>query len=222
MVPKITEIGHPLIVPLLEKSDRELLSLFQAHPNLGRYFVAIFCRYQQIIYVLTHDAARSRAQADYLFAQTWERIYRELNQKLRSQKIETINTSQNSLQNFLIDITGAVINSTDTEVIKDTAQDINNSDSDRMTPPLFLCYLNLALEELPPDLRLVLVLSHTFNWSSGRIAAYLQSEGDSVRDALSRYHVKDINELILEANLALVRLIPQDIQEIYLSPSVTS
>lgn len=211
MAPKITEIGHPLIAPLLEKSDRELLTLFQAHPNLGQYFVAIFCRYQQIIYILTHDAGRSRGQADYLFAKTWERIYQEL----KLLKIETIN----SLQNFLIDITGAVINSTDTS--EHRLEDINNRD--RVTPPLFLCYLNQALEKLPPDLRLVLILSQTFNWSSGRIVAYLQSEGDSLGDAFRRHRVKDINGLISEANLALIQLIPQDIQEIYLSPSpVTS
>ena len=190
-----------MIEPLLQKSDHELLALFQEHPDLGQYLVAIFCRYGQIIYTLTRDAGRSPIQADYLFSKAWGRIYQEL-KLLQIEKAKT-------LQNFLIDITGVEINAFKApEQIK---YDLS------LTPPIFLCYLNQALEQLPKERRLVLTLSSNFNWSSSRITAYLRSEGDSLQDLLSQHRVKDIDSMISKANLALIQLLPQDIQDIYLS-----
>jgi len=208
---KITEINHPIIKPLLGKSDRELLALFRADLSLGQYFVAIFCKYGQIIYTLTSDSGRSHNGSDYLFAKTWERIYQEL----KSLEIETID----SLQNFLIDITGVEINAANSlnqispEIKPESKYDLSS------TPPIFFCYLNQALEQLSPDLRLVLILSHRFNWSSGRIAAYLQSEGDSIQNLFRSHKIKDMHELISKADFALIQLLPQDIQTIYLSPA---
>jgi hypothetical protein len=204
---KTTEINHPIIKPLLEKSDRELLALFQSHLDLGQYLVAIFCKYGQITYTLTSDSGRSPREADYLFAKTWERIYQEL----KSSQIETID----SLQNFLIDITGVEINSAN--ALNYISEDIKYDLS--LTPPIFFCYLNQALDQLSPDLRLVLILFYRFNWSGGRIAAYLQSEGDLVQDLFRLHKIKDMNELISKADLALIQLLPQDIQKIYLSPA---
>lgn len=195
------EINHPIIEPLLQKSDHELLALFQGHPDLGQYLVAIFCRYGQIIYTLTRDSGRSPLQSDYLFSKAWERIYQEL----KLLQIENDKT----LQNFLIDITGVEIN--DFKVPENIKYDLS------LTPPIFLCYLNQALEELPRELRLVLTLSSNFNWSSSRITAYLRSEGDSLQDLLHRHRVKDIDSMISKANLDLMQLLPQDIQDIYLS-----
>jgi len=201
MVLNTIEINHPLIEPLLKKSDQELLALFQAHPNLGQYLVAIFCRYGQIIYTLTRDSDRSPLQADYLLFKTWERIYQELKSlQIKNDKI---------LKNFLIDITAVESNSFKApEQIK---YDLS------LTPPIFLCYLNAALEQLPRELRLVLTLSFNFNWSSSRIAAYLQSEGDSLPELFRQYRVKDMDCLISKASSDLLQLLPQDIQDIYLS-----
>ncbi len=200
MVPKTTEINHPLVETLLSKSDQELLALFQAHPNLGKYLLAIFCRYAQIIYTLTRDSGKSAKQSDFLFAKTWERIEHEL----RLIEISTIR----SLQNLLIDITGVVLNSL--VAPENCKYDLS------LTPPIFFCYLNQALAKLAPDLRLVLILSDTFNWSSARIAAYLQSEDDLLRAAFGRHKVKNIEQLISKANSTLIQLLPIDIQEIYL------
>ena len=195
------EINHPIIEPLLHKSDHELLALFQGHPDLGQYLVAIFCRYGQIIYTLTRDSGRSPLQSDYLFSKAWERIYQEL----KLLQIENAKT----LQNFLIDITGVEIN--DFKEPENIKYDLS------LTPPIFLCYLNQALEQLPKELRLVLTLSSNFNWSSSRITAYLRSEGDSLQDLLQQHRVKDIDSMIYKANFALIQLLPQDIQDIYLS-----
>jgi hypothetical protein len=195
------EINHPIIEPLLQKSDHELLALFQGHPDLGQYLVAIFCRYGQIIYTLTRHSGRSPVVADYLFSKAWERIYREL----KLLQIENAKT----LQNFLIDITGVEIN--DFKAPENIKYDLS------LTPPIFLCYLNQALEQLPKELRLILTLSSNFNWSSSRITAYLRSEGNSLQDLLHQHRVKDIDSMISKANLDLIQLLPQDIQDIYLS-----
>ncbi len=202
MVYKSFEISHTVVEPLLTKSDQELLALFQAYPDSGRYLVAIFCRYGQITYALTHEVERSPAQADYLFVKTWERIYQEL----KLLKLET----NKPVQNFLIDITGTVISSYDPSHFQSMETSVNAKYHLSVTSPIFLCYLNQALDQLSFELRLVLTLSEVFNWSSSRIAAYLNSEGD-------RHKVKDIDELRSKANLALVELLPKDIQEIYLS-----
>jgi hypothetical protein len=199
---KIVEITHPIIEPLLKKTDRELLAEFQTDRHKEKFLVAIFCLYGQIIYRLTNDAGRSPQIANYLFTKTWERI----EQELRSVPINTVN----SLQNLLIDITGVVINSfaADELEIGMFADNANKSDLQNPVSPIFLCYLHQTLDRLPYDLRLVLVLTHTWQWSSSRIAAYLQSEGESI---------DNIDKLISKAEFEILRLLPLDIQEIYLS-----
>lgn len=200
---KITEINHPIIEPLLKKTDRELLAEFQADRHKEKFLIAIFCLYGQIIYRLTNDAGRSPHVANYLFTKTWERI----EQELRSVPINTVN----SLQNLLIDITGVVINSFEAEELETgvfTDKSENKSDPQNPVSPIFLCYLHQTLDRLPYDLRLVLVLAHTWQWSSSRIAAYLQSEGESI---------DNIDRLISKSEFEIVRLLPLDIQEIYLS-----
>jgi DNA-directed RNA polymerase specialized sigma24 family protein len=200
---KIIEINHPIIEPLLKKTDRELLAEFQTDRRKEKFLVAIFCLYGQIIYRLTNDAGRSPQIANYLFTKTWERI----EQELRSVPINTVN----SLQNLLIDITGVVINSFTSEELETgvfTDKSANKSDPQNPVSPIFLCYLHQTLDRLPSDLRLVLVLAYTWQWSSSRIAAYLQSEGESI---------DNIDRLISKAEFEIVRLLPLDIQEIYLS-----
>ncbi len=206
MVLKTIEINHPIIEPLLAKSDQELLALFHAHPDLGRYLVVIFCRYGQIIYTLTRESGRSAVEAEYLFGKTWGHIYREL-------KLLNLEATK-PLQNFLIDITAVAINTFDANL--DTHEHKIKYDL-CLTPPILLCYLNQALDQIPKDLRLVLTLSQTFNWSSSRIAAYLKSEGELQNTQVRR--IKDIDELISQANVTLTQLLPQDIQEIYLAPN---
>jgi len=77
-LPPLPEIHHPKIQALFQKSDRELVTLFQRHPEEGQYFAAIFCRYGQVLYTLIGTATRSPVQSDYLFVKTWEYIYHEM------------------------------------------------------------------------------------------------------------------------------------------------
>jgi hypothetical protein len=201
-LPPLPEINDPNVQALSQKSDQELLTLFQRHPERGQYFAAIFCRYGQVIYTLVSTATRSPVQSDYLFVKTWEYIFNEMRSlSLRSP------TSKISLQSWLINVTAMMINHGQLPPV----EEIQYSLSD--TPPVFWCYLNQALAQLPGDLRLVLLLSQTFKWSPTRIAAYLQAEGDSVSAA-------DVQELLAKSYQALGSALPSDIQDIYLAQNL--
>jgi hypothetical protein len=153
-LPPLVEINHPVVQELFLKSDQDLVTLFQRHPDSGQYFVAIFCRYGQVLYTLISTSTRSPIQADYLFAQTWDCIYNEM----RSLDLRG-GTPKLSLQSWLINIAAIMINRAELPPVEN---------------------LNQALRQLPGNLRLVLLLSQTFHWSNTRIAAYLQAEGEPI------------------------------------------
>jgi len=81
-------------------------------------------------------------------------------------------------------------------------------------PPPLWCYLEQALEQLQPGIRLMVVMAQTFQWSETRIAAYLQAEGEVISPAQVRIQLQQGYQL-LEAAL------PEDIREIYLGEEVS-
>ncbi|MDB9313853.1 hypothetical protein PN462_12140 [Spirulina sp. CS-785/01] len=185
---------------LFHHSDRELLTLFQRYPEQGKYFVALFCRYSPIVYTLIAHSARSPVQGDYLFALTWRHILYEMRGlELRpSQEDES-----NSFQNWLINMTALCINQAQLPPVEAI-----NYNLQTVSPPLW-CYLEQALDLLPPVTRLSLVMSRTFHWSPTRIAAYLQAEGEDLSPAQVQDYLEE-GYFLLEDNL------PQDIRVIYL------
>lgn len=199
-IPHFSESNHPLVKSLFHHSDRELLTLFQRHPEQGKYFTAIFCRYSPIAYTLIRHSARSPVQADYLFALTWRHIYYELGGlDLRN----TLAPEANSFQNWLINVTAVCINQADLPPVESIHYSL------QAAPPPLWCYLEQALEQLPPALRLMVVMAQTFHWSETRIAAYLQAEGEAIAPAEVKGRLQDGYQL-LETTL------PEDIREIYL------
>jgi hypothetical protein len=136
-------------------------------------------------------------QGDYLFLKVWEYIFNELRLVTHQADI--------NLQSWIIDATGVVLNRTKVPPVEEINYSLHN------TPPVFWCYLDQALQQLPGDLRLVLLLSETFKWSSVRIAAYLQSEGETTTP-------EDVVNLLQEAYLNVLNIMPEDIQEIYFNP----
>jgi hypothetical protein len=199
-IPHFSESNHPLVKSLFHHSDRELLTLFQRHPEQGKYFTAIFCRYSPIAYTLIRHSARSPVQADYLFALTWRHIYYELGGlDLRN----TLAPEANSFQNWLINVTAVCINQADLPPVESIHYSL------QAAPPPLWCYLEQALEQLPPALRLMVVMAQTFHWSETRIAAYLQAEGEAIAPAQVRVQLQEGYQL-LETTL------PEDIREIYL------
>ncbi|MEA5620263.1 sigma-70 family RNA polymerase sigma factor [Cronbergia sp. UHCC 0137] len=200
-IPHFPEANHPLVKSLFHHSDQELLNLFQRYPDDGRYFTVIFCRYSPIVYTLIRHSARSPVQADYLFALTWRHIYYQLggldlnNPKIAQEAL--------TLQNWLINITAISIN----EIELPPTEAIHYSLT-ATSPPLW-CYVELALDQLSPLLRLIVLMAQTFHWSETRIAAYLQAEGENISPT-------EVASFLQEGYRILEDKLPADIRAIYL------
>ncbi len=204
-IPHFPEADHHLVQSLQHLSDRDLVSQFQRHPEAGRYFTAIFCRYSPMVYSLIRHSARSPVQADYLFALTWRHILHELN-GLACPTAEATEDSQRpfTLQNWLINVTALCIN----QAVIPEVESIHYSLA-QASPP-FWCYLEQALDRLPPLERLVLVMALTFRWSEARIVAYLRAEGEQLSAA-------EVRQTLDRAYQRLEEALPEDIRIIYLN-----
>ena len=204
-IPHFTESNHPIVKSLFHHSDQELLTLFQRYPEQGKYFTAIFSRYSPIVFTLIRHSARSPVQADYLFALTWRHIFYELGGlDLR----DDTTPGSSSFQNWLINMTAICINQADLPPVESIHYNL------QAAPPPLWCYLEQALEQLPPGIRLMVVMAQSFHWSETRIAAYLQAEGEVISPAQVRIQLQQGYQLLQEA-------LPEDIGEIYLGEEVT-
>lgn len=201
-IPHFPEANHPLVKSLFHQSDPELLTSFQRYPDAGKYFTAIFCRYSPIVYTLIRHSARSPVQADYLFALTWRHIYYELG-GLDLNKTSQADQEALTLQNWLINITAFCIN----EIELPPTEAIHYSL--KATSPALWCYVEKALDELPPILRFVVLMTQTFRWSETRIAAYLQAEGENITPL-------EVANFLQEGYRMLEAKLPGDIRAIYL------
>ena len=199
-IPHFPEANHPLVKSLFHHSDHELLTLFQQNPDAGKYFTVIFCRYSPIVYTLIRHSARSPVQADYLFALTWRHIYYELG----GLKLTASESSQEALtmQNWLINMTAFCINE-----IKVPPTEAIHYSLQATSPPLW-CYVQQALDQLPPVLRLIVLMAQTFHWSETRIAAYLQAEGEAIAPS-------EVANFLQEGYRMLEDKLPTDIRAIY-------
>ncbi len=199
-IPHFPEANHPLVKSLFHHSDHELLTLFQSHPDAGKYFTVIFCRYSPIVYTLIRHSARSPVQADYLFALTWRHIYYELG----GLNLTTPESGEPALtmQNWLINMTAFCIN----EIKLPPTEAIHYS-LQATSPPLW-CYVQQALDQLPAVLRLIVLMAQTFHWSETRIAAYLQAEGEAIAP-------NEVANSLQEGYRMLEDKLPTDIRAIY-------
>ncbi|MEH1795550.1 MULTISPECIES: RNA polymerase subunit sigma-70 [unclassified Nostoc] len=205
-IPHFPEANHPLVKSLFHHTDHELLTLFQRHPDAGKYFTVIFCRYSPIVYTLIRHSARSPVQADYLFALTWRHIYYELG----GLNLTTPESGEQALtmQNWLINMTAFCIN----EIKLPPTEAIHYS-LQATSPPLW-CYVQQALDQLPGVLRLIVLMAQTFHWSETRIAAYLQAEGEAIAP-------NEVANSLQEGYRMLEDKLPTDIRAIYFGEDFT-
>lgn len=197
-IPTFPEVDREIVRSLAVYSDRELVSLHQLHPEQGKFFTALFCRYGAIVHSVVQHAVESQVQADYLFAIAWRQIFEELDRIKLSANPEVTNW-----QNWTIDITGSAIDRT--EVLP--AERIRYSLA-AASPPL-KCYLERALDRLPPLSRLIVVMTQNLKWNEQRICAYLQGEGQKIP-------VASIPDYLVEGYRELEAAIPEDIRDLYL------
>ncbi|HEY9643359.1 MAG TPA: sigma-70 family RNA polymerase sigma factor [Coleofasciculaceae cyanobacterium] len=201
-IPSFPECSHDLVNSLSHHSDQELLTLFQRHPDEGKYFTAIFCRYSPIVYSLIRHSVRSPVQADYLFAVTWRHIYYELG-GLDLHQPPSADGKPFTLQSWLINITAVCINRMELPPVESIHYTLEEA-----SPPLW-CYVEQALDRLLPIHRLMVLMAQTFHWSETRIAAYLQAEGEILKPG-------EVKQRLHAAYQELEAALPQDISEIYL------
>ncbi|WP_414619157.1 RNA polymerase sigma factor [Calothrix sp. CCY 0018] len=200
-IPHFPESNHPLVKSLFHKSDQELINLFGQYPDAGRYFTAIFCRYSPIVYTLIMHSARSPVQADYLFAMTWKHIYYQVG----GVNLESTDPQAPAmtLQNWLINMTAYCINETELPPTESIHYSLKTT-----SPPLW-CYVEQSLDQLPPMLRLIVLMAQTFHWSETRIAAYLQAEGEGISP-------NEVANFLQQGYRMLEEKLPADIRAIYL------
>ena len=204
-IPTFPEANHPLIQSASRSTDQELLTLFQRYPDVGQYFVALFCRYSALLYRVVEHASKSPVQSDYLFALVWRHIFNELS----GLDTEAMSQGDGSFQSWLLASAATCINTVKLPPVEEIHYEM------RSASPPFWCYLDRALDELPPTLRLIIVMAQTFAWSETRISAYLQAEGEIMPPA----EVK--RQLNLGYQLLETRL-PEDIRSMYLVKSPKS
>lgn len=200
-LPDFFESSHPLISPLLEMSDKELLEAFQQNPNQGRYFIAIFCRYGPLTYSLLTNKAKLPLQVEYLFARVWRNLFFEF----RGLPISEVQADQ-GLQQWIFDKTAVSIHTDETPSIEHIPYAID------VTPVPFWCYLLTSLDHLPPVERLVLVLAKTFHWPEAKIQNFLAAEYED-------WEPETLNQYLDSASDRLSTLLPEDICDIYLTES---
>jgi hypothetical protein len=202
-IPYFPESGHPLIKSLSHYSDQELLTLFQRHPDSGQYFIALFCRYGPMLYTLVRHSAKSAVQADYLFANVWRHIFYELG-GLDLRALARPGEPVPTLQSWLIQNTAYCINQAELPPVESIHYNLEAT-----SPPL-QCYLERALDQLPPVSRLVVLMAQTFNWSETRISAYLKAEGERLSPA-------EVQATLQEGYQLLETVLPEDVRTIYLT-----
>lgn len=200
-LPDFPESRHPLIKPLLECPDQDLVRDFQAQLDQGRYFTAIYCRFGALAYTLIRNMARSPLQVDYLCARVWRNIFYELGHLA----IEPHSPGL-SLQTWILSKVAACITQDQLPPIETIQYSLQTA-----SPPLW-CYLQTALDQLSPLSRLLLVLSQTFHWQEQRIVGVLAAEGQDLTP-------DQVGQQVQLAYQALQDALPVDIQEIYFSQS---
>lgn len=198
-IPHFPESDHQLIQSLFHHSDNSLLTLFQQHPEQGRYFTAIFCRYSPIVYTLIANSKRSPQEIDYLFALTWREVFHAIDSLVIS---KNGNPEVHSLQNWLIYMSVLCLNQ------KSISLEAANNYDLKVAPPPLWCYLEQAVEKLPAKIRFILVMAEIFNWSTTRITAYLQADGDNITSL-------EVEKLLQQGYYLLSQGIPADIRLIY-------
>jgi hypothetical protein len=206
-IPSFPECSHPIVKALAHHSDQDLLTLLQRHGDSGKYFIAIFCRYSPMIYTLVQHSARSPVQADYLFATTWRHLFYELS-GLDLSQLGPDGEPLFTLQSWLINVTAICINQAELPPVEEIHYNIQAS-----SPPLW-CYVEQALDQLPPLLRLMVLMAQTFSWSETRISAYLQAEGEAISPAEVRVRLQEGYRL-------LQAVLPEDVREVYVPESLT-
>ncbi len=184
-------------------SDQELVTHLQNHPEQGRYFIALFCRFERQVdaQMRTRLPPLSESQRHWI----WEQLFLGLSQ-LQVTDPGTFSLSTWMEQQVNMRMTEVEVSSQDQserELVSEREQSL------AAISPVLHCYVQQALAKLPPDKRFVLVLHDTFRWTEHQILTQLRQEGISLSPQATL-------EFIQSARQTLFQELPGDIRALYL------
>lgn len=202
-LPVISERHHPLVHPLMDWSDRDLVQAFQSKRDRGCYFIALFSRYGPLVYSVLQHHGRSPVQVEYLYAKTWQEIFGKLYEvEFDLDEIRVGEETAPCLRTWIVNRTA--------DTVHDKLPGIEHityvlSDA----PPPFWCYIETSLDYLPALTRLILVATQTFHWTPERTQAYLEIQGERLTLEEIHHHIQQGFELLTDC-------LPADVRSIYL------
>lgn len=191
---------------LQQESDLRLVEMFQQDPLLGRVGVTLFCRYDPQVTALLQQLWGVQPTAR-LWHQAWHHVF----DGLLSGGVEDLNLwihKQISLwyqahcQEHSAFEPG--------EGLDPSAPEPSEQQSNQMwsLSPVLTWYVKLALEQLDPLERFVLLLKDRFGWADEHIIGQLQKEG---------YPHLQILEILHQARYLCLEYVPPDIRALYLT-----
>ncbi|NJK64891.1 MAG: hypothetical protein HC921_21285 [Synechococcaceae cyanobacterium SM2_3_1] len=197
------ECRSSLVRGLSIYSDHELVTHLQNHPEQGRYFIALFCRFERQLdaQLRTYPLQLTESQRHWI----WQQLFLELSQlRLSHPEGLTLPTwFAQQVDRLMSVVEVAPKEQSDQESFSEREQALAE------ISPVLGCYIQQALAKLPPDQRFVLVLHDTFRWSEHQILTQLRQEGFPLSSAATL-------NLIQEARQTLFRELPGDIRALYL------
>lgn len=182
-------------------SDLELLQSLRSDPKAARYWVSLFCRYHPGVEAVLHQQVSSELIGLWRH-RIWQSLYQQL---LKVDPQPWAEAPQQWFDHQVRDLLQQAAATSPMTFPQGTA----TPDLEEISP-ILTCYLHLGLEELPADLRFVLVLSDRFRWSAAQISAQLQSEGYSLSP-------RDTQQLTETARQQLFQALPADVRALYLT-----
>jgi hypothetical protein len=199
-IPSFAEAHHELVQSVQHYSDAELVRSHRQAAPQAKFFVALFCRYSSITYSIIQHVAGEKIQVDYLFALAWQRIFDRLDQ-LEDKEIDKI-----QWQNWIVSTAGELVS---TEKLP--ASDRITYRLQEVSPPL-RCFVERSLRLMQPLLRLVLMMSERWHWSTAKIYSQLNAEGEDISEM-------DVPLYISESQKAFTKTLPIDLLDIYRAAS---
>lgn len=189
---------------LQQESDLRLVEMFQQDPLLGRVGVTLFCRYDPQVTALLHRLWGAQPTAR-LRHQVWHHLF----DSLLSGGVEDLNLWIQKKISLWYQV-HCKEHSEPGESLDPSAPEPSEEHSNLTwsLSPVLTWYVKLALEQLDPLERFVLLLKDRFGWADEHIVGQLQKEG---------YPRLEIPEILYQARHLCLEYVPPDIRALYLT-----
>jgi len=214
VTPLWRECEASIVKGVAHHSDLELLRAFQRQPQAARYFIALFCRYCAWVDGILAEHLPPEQRAAWR-EEVWLRLYARL-QHLDVRTLQSEGGGDPVLAPWLAaqirELIWPFAGRSDGAAEGEAAPPQTASAGAAKLPlsPALACYLSAALDNLPGDMRFILLLRDRFGWSPERIAAQLKAD---------RYYLapEEVDAIVASARQLLLQHLPADVRALYLA-----